>query len=154
MALYSVVAPKNKLAERKALVDCVVTESANLKDNFWLQISLAFCVTLVKKENGAFSRLQNYRVPYLPVVLKQRRFRNRFTQLRGKQFNVLDLNNKEYPPKMFFLCTRKLYSKWKKFFLQFHGLSSYQNDLYRNDWFPGSTYMLCLECFLYPIMSG
>ena len=36
MALYSVVAPKNKLAERKAFVDCVVTESANLKDNFWL----------------------------------------------------------------------------------------------------------------------
>ena len=152
MALYSVVAPKNKLAERKALVDCVVTESANLKDNFWLQISLAFCVILVKKETAAFSRLQNYRVQHLQVILIQRRFRYKFTHLRCKQFNVLD--NKEYPPKMFFLCTRKLYSKWKKFFLQFHGLSSYQNDLYRNDWFPGSTYMLCLECFLYPIMSG
>ena len=33
MALYSVVAPKNKLAERKAFVDSVATESANLKYN-------------------------------------------------------------------------------------------------------------------------
>ena len=41
MALYSVVAPKNKLAERKAFVDSVATESDNLKYNFWLWISLA-----------------------------------------------------------------------------------------------------------------
>ena len=41
MALYSVVAPKNKLTERKAFVDSVATESANLKYNFWLWISLA-----------------------------------------------------------------------------------------------------------------
>ena len=36
MALYSVVVPKNKFAERKAFVDSVATESANLKYNFWL----------------------------------------------------------------------------------------------------------------------
>ena len=36
MALYSVFAPKNKLADWKAFVDSVATESANLKDNFWL----------------------------------------------------------------------------------------------------------------------
>ena len=70
MALYSVVAPKNKLTEIKAFVDSVATE------------------------------------------------------------------------------------KVKEIFVQFHGLSSSRNDLYRDDWFPGSTYWLCLESLLYPIKSG
>ena len=83
MVLYSVVAPKNKLAERKAFVDSVATEITNLKYNFWLWISLAFCVTLVKEETAAFSGLQNYRVQQLPVVLiKVARYK--FTQLRCK----------------------------------------------------------------------
>ena len=44
-----------------------------------------------------------------------RPFRYKFIQSRCKEIHALLLRNEEYLHKMFFLFTRKLYFKWKKF---------------------------------------
>ena len=150
MALYSVVAPKNKLAERKRLlIPCQLFWNITFGCRFlWLSVSPWWRKRLPLSVPYRIIGFNSYRSFWYKVA------RYKFTQLRRKYFKVLDLKEQRLSPKMFCLFTRKLLFKVKEIFVQFHRLSSSRNDLYWNNWFPGSTYRLCLWSFLHPIKSG
>jgi len=68
-------------------------------------------------------------------------FRYKFTQWRSKKFHLLGLKNEEHSPKMFFLFTRKLYLKWRKFSCNFIArvrikTTCFETTLNWNDRFP------------------
>ena len=63
-------------------------------------------------------------------------FRYKFTQWKSKKFHLLWLKERRAFTQNVFLVHAKTLPEVKEIFVQFHCLSSYQNDLFRNDFEP------------------